>query len=108
MSARGPGWRSLDGLVWLARGGAAPADTWGAAMGWAPQTVRSHTVRLQRAGLLERVARLQSAGGALVYASTLGVDTARARAGILTLPVRRGRRGSPGRTLRRAHRRPRT
>jgi hypothetical protein len=89
MSAKGPGWRSLDGLVWLARVGPAPADTWGAAMGWAAPTVRSHTVRLHRAGLLERVARLQSAGGALVYASTFGVDTARARAGVQALAVRR-------------------
>jgi hypothetical protein len=79
MSAKGPRWRSLDGLAWLARVGPTPAETWGAAMGWAPPTVRSHTVRLQRAGLIERVARLQSAGGALVYASTFGVDTARAR-----------------------------
>ena len=89
MSAKGPGWRSMDGLVWLARVGPAPAGTWGAAMGWAPQTVRSHTVRLQRAGLLERVARLQSAGGALVYASAFGVDTARARAGVQALALRR-------------------
>ena len=74
MSASGPGSRSLAGLAWLARVGAASARTWAAAVGWSEPTARSHTVRLQRAGLLSRARRLQGAGGPLLYATPLGLQ----------------------------------
>jgi hypothetical protein len=45
-------------------------------MGWELPTVRSHTVRLQRAGLLARVARPQGHGGPLLYATALGIQSA--------------------------------
>jgi DNA-binding MarR family transcriptional regulator len=85
VSVRGPGRRSMQGLVWLARVGPASGVTWGRALGWAPPTMRSHLVRLERAGLLARVARLQGSGGPLVYATAAGVEAA----GVDALAVRR-------------------
>ena len=79
--ASGPGWRSMQGLAWLARVGASPADTWAAAMNWGPSTLRSHTLRLERDGLLARMARAQGQGGPLLYATALGVQAAGVDAG---------------------------
>lgn len=76
MRATGPGWRSLQGLAWLARIGAASSHTWASAMGWQASTARSHTVRLEKAGLLGRVSRLAPHGGPLLFASSLGVQEA--------------------------------
>jgi hypothetical protein len=42
MAANGPGWRSAQGLAWLARVGVAPHEPWRAAMGWATFTAMSH------------------------------------------------------------------
>ena len=85
MRAQGPGWRSLEGLAWLSRVGAASAQTWGRAMGWGPSTVRSHALRLEQAGLLGRVARLRSQGGALLFATRFGVETS----GVAAVALRR-------------------
>jgi hypothetical protein len=72
--AVGPGPRSVEGLAWLARVGPASGLVWSAAMGWAPATGRSHSIRLRQAGLLEHAARLPVQRGPLLYATALGVQ----------------------------------
>ena len=83
----GPGWRSIEGLAWLARVGVAPVEPWRAAMGWAVFTAMSHARRLERAGLIARAARVRGDGGALLYATVHGVDVARARRGVRALAL---------------------
>ena len=83
----GPGWRSIEGLAWLARVGVAPLEPWRVAMGWATFTAMSHARRLERAGLVARAARVRGDGGALLYATTHGVEVARARRGVRALAL---------------------
>jgi hypothetical protein len=83
--AFGPGRRSVEGLAWLARVGASPADTWATAMGWASSTTASHAQRLERTGLLGRSPRHKGQGGALLHATPLGVQFA----GVEAAPLRR-------------------
>jgi hypothetical protein len=85
VSASGPGWRSVQGLAWLARVGASSGQTWAVAMGWRPATMRSHAVRLQRAGLIRRAPRVQGTGGGLLYATPAGVLAA----GVGAVPLRK-------------------
>jgi hypothetical protein len=87
MAAKGPGWRSAEGLAWLARVGVAPLEPWRAAMGWATFTAMSHARRLERAGLIARTPRVRGDGGALLYATGHGVEVARARRGIQALAL---------------------
>src|ERR1700733_4801392 len=83
--AIGPGRRSVEGLAWLARVGPSSAETWATAMQWASSTTASHAQRLERAGMLGRVPRHKGQGGALLYATSLGVQFA----GVEALPLRR-------------------
>lgn len=86
MRAQGPGRRSLEGLVWLARVGASSGETWGRAMGWNGSTTRSHLLRLEQADLVARVARLSGQGGALVYPTGPGVQLTGVNATALRRP----------------------
>lgn len=83
--AVGPGRRSVEGLAWLARVGASPAETWATAMCWASSTTASHAQRLERTGLLGRSPRHKGQGGALLHATPLGVQFA----GVEAAPLRR-------------------
>jgi hypothetical protein len=84
--AVGPGWRSMQGLAWLARVGPSSGLVWSVAMGWAPATMRSHSVRLKRAGLICEAARLHGSGGPLLYATALGVQSSGVQAVALRKP----------------------
>jgi hypothetical protein len=86
MRAQGPGWRSLEGLAWMARVGATSSETWARAIGWQGSTVRSHVLRLAQAGLIARVPRLNSQGGALLYPTVLGVQMSGVKAVALRRP----------------------
>jgi hypothetical protein len=65
----------MQALEWLARVGASSMATWSAAMGLEPVTMRSHRVRLERAGLVRGASRLRGQGGPLYYATALGVQS---------------------------------
>jgi hypothetical protein len=86
--AVGPGRRSVEGLAWLARVGAAPAETWATAMRWASSTTASHAQRLERTGLVGRSPRHKGQGGALLHATPLGVQFAGVEAAPLRTPPR--------------------
>jgi hypothetical protein len=75
----------MQGLAWLARVGPASGQVWSLAMGWQPATMRSHSIRLRRAGLLGQVARLHGQGGPLFYATSLGVQ----RSGVQAVALRK-------------------
>jgi hypothetical protein len=52
---RAAGWScSMAGLEWLARVGPAPMDAWRCAMGWGERAARSHAMRLEQEGRVER------------------------------------------------------
>lgn len=70
----------MRALAWLARVGPASGGTWARAIGWREPTMRSHVVRLERAGLLARAARFHGSGGPLLYATALGVQMSGVRA----------------------------
>jgi hypothetical protein len=73
----------MRALAWLARVGPASGGTWAKAIGWQEPTMRSHLVRLDRAGLLARAMRFHGSGGPLVYATALGVQMTGVRAAAL-------------------------
>src|SRR3954468_16014082 len=67
--ARGPGWRSLEALAWLARLEVAGLEPLGLAMGWGRRARYSHVARLMRAGL---VVRAFDVGGSVVAITAAG------------------------------------
>lgn len=73
--AVGPGWRSVEGVGWLARVGPCSELAWRVALGWGQAAMESHRLRLQRAGMLERLA-LRQGQEALVWATGLGAQAA--------------------------------
>lgn len=73
--AVGPGWRSVEGVGWLARVGPCSELAWRVALGWGQAAMESHRLRLQRAGMLERLA-LRQGQEALVWATGPGAQAA--------------------------------
>lgn len=81
--ARGPGWRSLQALAWLARVEVAGIEPLGLAMGFGHRSTYSHVARLRRAGLLERAFDADGSVVAITAAGrrTIGADRGDVRAG---------------------------
>src|SRR3954470_18966778 len=115
--ARGPGWRSLEALAWLARLEVAGLEPLGLAMGWGRRAVYSHVARLMRAGLVVRafdpdgsVVAITAAGRRAIGADRGDVRTgaihgsglrhARAVSWVATLLSLRGRDWASDRELR--------
>src|SRR3954451_24309685 len=67
--ARGPGWRSLEALAWLARLEVAGIEPLGLAMGFGRRATYSHVARLIGAGL---AVRGYDAGGSVVAITAAG------------------------------------
>src|SRR4051812_20226757 len=67
--ARGPGWRSLEALAWLARVEVAGIEPLGLAMGLGWRVTYSHVERLAAAGL---VVRGYDVGGSVVAITAVG------------------------------------
>src|SRR3954451_4313551 len=93
--ARGPGWRSLEALAWLARLEVAGLEPLGLAMGWRRRARYSHVARLMRAGL---VVRAFDVGGSVVAITAAGrravaADRGDVRAGATHGSGRRHARG---------------
>ncbi len=63
---------SMAGLEWLVRVGTAPMEAWACAMGWGDRVARSHAMRLEREGWLERHPMIRGEGS-LVVATRRGV-----------------------------------
>lgn len=70
-----PGPSSLDGLAWLTRVGASPAEPLSLVMGWGRRATFSHLARLQDAGWIERVATVHGQGS-LIVVTARGVTVA--------------------------------
>jgi hypothetical protein len=66
-----PGPKSLEALAWLARVGASPIEPLGLLMGWNRILVYDHVRRLERAGLVTRVA-MRRGHGSLIVATSRG------------------------------------
>src|SRR3954470_2930780 len=83
--ARGPGWRSLEALAWLARLEVAGLEPLGLAMGWGRRAVYSHVARLMRAGLVVRAFDRDGSVVAITAAGrrAVGADRGDVRAGAI-------------------------
>ena len=57
---------SMAGLEWLARVGSAPMDAWRCAMGWGERAARSHAMRLEQEGRVERRHAVRGDGALLL------------------------------------------
>src|SRR3954447_13147922 len=81
--ARGPGWRSLEALAWLARLEVAGLEPLGLAMGWGRRAVYSHVARLMRTGLVVRAFDRDGSVVAITAAGrrAIGADKGDVRAG---------------------------
>jgi hypothetical protein len=70
----GPGPRSLEGLAWLARVGASPAEPLRLVVGWTKRLALDHVSRLERAGLVTRIAMRRGHGSLVVITSRGAIE----------------------------------
>lgn len=70
----GPGERSLAGAAWLARVGASPLEPLALVMGWSERVAYDHVRRLERAGLVTRIAMRHGHGSLVVITSRGAIE----------------------------------